>query len=48
MEMGVWHWERLKFEGFGRSVMKIFIIYIPENRLQSTFVDLMWFGDSER
>ena len=42
--MGDWHKENLKFEGFGRSISKICIIYILRNRLQSTYVALIRFG----
>ena len=38
-----WHWKRLRCEGFGRSILRIFIIYIPKNRLQSTCVAFMAF-----
>ena len=36
METGDWHWKRLKREGFEISILRIIIIYIPTNRLQST------------
>ena len=32
MEIGYWHWKSLKSKGFGRSILRIFIIEIPRNR----------------
>ena len=45
MEMGGWHRGNRKRERSGRSILKIYIIYILRNRLQSTCVDLMGFGE---
>ena len=41
MEIGGWHKERMKYEGSGRSILKICIIQILRSRLQSTCVALM-------
>ena len=30
------NWERLRCKVFGRSILRIFIVYIPRKRLQST------------
>ena len=46
MEMGGWYWKSLKFEEFRKSIMKIFIIQMLRNRLQSTCVALMEFGEA--
>ena len=43
--MGGWHKERMKCEGFGRSILKICIIKILRKRLQFTCVALMGFGE---
>ena len=43
--MGSWHWERLKCEGFGRSILKICLIQILRNRLQFIYVLLKGFGE---
>ena len=41
-----WYWKRLKYKGFGRSIMRICIIQIPMNRLQSTCVALMEYKEA--
>ena len=46
MEMGGWHRERIKYKGFGRNILKIFIIQILRDRLQSTCVALMGIGEA--
>ena len=45
MEMGGWHNDRMKYEGYGRNILKICRIYILMNRLKSTCVALMGFGE---
>ena len=44
MELGGWYKERLKYEGFGRDILKICIIQILRNRWQYPYVALMRFG----
>ena len=31
MEMRSWRWKRLKWEELGRSILRIFMIYLPKN-----------------
>ena len=38
--------KEVEYEGFGRSILRAFIIHIARNRLQSTCVDLMGFGEA--
>ena len=45
MEMRCWHKERIKFEGFGRSVLKICIKYILKKQVA---VHMCGFNDIRR
>ena len=43
--MGGWHFERLSCEGFGKNILKIFIMWILKKKLESTYVAMMGFDE---
>ena len=45
MEMGGWHFERLRCKGFGKNILRIFIMKILWKKLESTCVAMMGFKE---